>query len=102
MKTKEMVIPGALALSMVALAVAGGIAVGEAGNQINQLQAQVERQEKINDQVRGMDKTQGIIHQRIESLTTEQREFRADTRRALEQIGKTLNNMSRGTRSPQR
>lgn len=90
MNSRGFVIPATLAISILGTAVLGGVGWGQMKTRIDGLEKEVERQGSVQEKIVEIDKTQGILSEKIENLTREQREFRKDTKLALDRILRIL------------
>ena len=90
MNTRGLVIPATLALSILGTAALGGVGWGQMSTRMNNLEKKVDRQGSVQDKIGEIDKKQGVLAEKIENLTYEQREFRKDTKQALDRILRIL------------
>ncbi len=79
-------IPGALALSITAMAVAGGIAWGQAKERLSDLEDGARSQEIANGKVQEIWREQGVLKNKIENLSQQQQAFHTDTKQAIERV----------------
>ena len=86
MNTRGFMIPITLAMSILGIAAVGGVGWGQMSTRVKSLEKEVERQGSVQDKIGKIDKKQGILAEKIENLTREQREFRKDTKQALDRI----------------
>ncbi len=94
-KTREVVIPVALAVSLCVTAVATGVAWGQAGQRITTLEKQAEKQETANKNVQKIWRKQGVLETQINTLGSQQRRFHRDTQVQLERVLQHLRSQSR-------
>ena len=90
MSTRGFVIPATLAISILGTAIAGGVGWGQMSTRVEGLEKEVERQGNVQEKIGEIDKAQGVLTEKIENLTREQREFRKDTKLALDRILRIL------------
>lgn len=90
MNTRGFVIPITLALSILGIAAVGGVGWGQIKSRVGTLESEVKRQSNVQEKIGEIDKKQGVLAEKIENLTREQREFRRDTKRALARILRIL------------
>ena len=90
MTTRGFVIPATLAISILGIVAVGGVGWGQMSSRLNNLENEVERQGDVQEEIWEIDKKQGILAEKIENLTREQREFRKDTKQALDRILRIL------------
>lgn len=90
MNSRGFVIPATLAMSILGIAAVGGVGWGQMETRIEGLEKEVERQGNVQEKIVEIDKNQGILTEKIENLTREQREFRKDTKLALDRILRIL------------
>lgn len=90
MNSRGFVIPATLALSILGTAVATGVGWGQMSTRVENLEKDIIRQGNVQEKIGEIDKKQGILTVKIENLTREQREFRKDTKKALDRILRIL------------
>lgn len=86
MNSRGLTIPLTLAISIISIAAIGGLGWGQMKERVDTLESKIKRQGDVQEKIIEMDKKQGVLGEKIESLTREQREFRRDTRQALDRI----------------
>jgi len=84
--SRGLTIPLTLAISIISIAAIGGLGWGQMKERVDTLESKIKRQGDVQEKIIEMDKKQGVLGEKIESLTREQREFRRDTRQALDRI----------------
>ena len=90
MSTRGFVIPATLAISILGTAILGGVGWGQMKTRVEGLEKEVVRQGNVQEKIGEIDNKQGVLAEKIENLTREQREFRRDTKLALDRILRIL------------
>ena len=90
MNTRGFVVPITLAMSILGIAAVGGVGWGQMSTRVDGLEREVARQGNVQEKIGEIDKKQGVLTEKIENLTREQREFRKDTKQALDRILRIL------------
>lgn len=86
MNSRGLAIPLTLAISIVSVAAMGGMGWGQMKHRMETLEDKVKSQGSVQEKIVEIDKKQSVLAEKIENLTREQREFRQDTRQALDRI----------------
>ncbi len=86
MNLKNFAIPGSLAISIIIIAVVGGMTWGQSKQRLDSLEGRAEKQELVGEKVQEIWREQGVLKNKIENLSVQQREFHNDTKRSIERV----------------
>jgi len=85
-KTREIIIPVALAVSLGVIAISGGIVFGQTQQRLTDHEKRLTFQEQVNEKVQEIWRKQGIIESKIIALTIQLHKFEAKQEETLGRI----------------